>query len=166
MPEDFDPFAMSVLRPTETGVNGAVIWVAVGADDDPRLWVVVGDSIKAEELKSAVPVRLSSPPEVLGALPEVVAREVWAFIERNREALLGHWNGELDTREMLDVCATRERESPSTCRSPRPEAARASRPATGCAGSGVSWAEASSWASWRGRHWSRRTRATSSRGPW
>jgi hypothetical protein len=35
-------------------------------------------------------------------LPENVAREVLLFIEGKREALLGHWPGVLDTREMLD----------------------------------------------------------------
>ena len=101
---------LSVLRETDTGVTGAVIWVAAGEFDDaadshlgPRLLLVVGDEIRSERLPSAVTIRLTSPPDIRGVLPPGVVREVESFVAKNRDALLMHWRGEADTREMLDL---------------------------------------------------------------
>jgi hypothetical protein len=105
--EGFDLWLMSNLRPKDTGVEGAVIWFSAGefADDErqrgPRLEVVLGDTLAAEGLKRAVSVRLTTPPEVLGELPDGVARHVVDFVEKNRDALLRHWDGEIFTG---DVC--------------------------------------------------------------
>ena len=99
---------LSVLRGTETGVTGAVVWFAAGEFDDsdrylgPRLLVVLGDDIRSERLTSAVSVRLASPPYVVGVLPPDVARQVESFVGANRDVLLRHWDAEIDTRETLD----------------------------------------------------------------
>ena len=101
--------AMSNLRSRTTGVEGTVIWVSAGefagvdSQHGPRLKVVLGDKITTEGLKHAVSVRLTTPPEVLGKLPGKVTRQVVEFVEKNRDVLLRHWNGEIDTKEMLDL---------------------------------------------------------------
>lgn len=101
-------WAMSNLRPTTTGVDGAVIWVSVGefAGSDlqhgARIKVVVGTKITRDGLRDAISVRLTDPPEVLGSLPGRIQKQVVAFVNRNRAALLSHWNGEIDAKEMLD----------------------------------------------------------------
>ena len=69
----------------------------------PRLWVVLGISLSPENLKTAVIVSLTSPPEVRGELPPEVAEQVARFVDKNREALLRYWNAEIGTREMLDA---------------------------------------------------------------
>ena len=100
---------LSVLRSTDTGVRGAVIWVAACEFEDsdrhlgPRLLVMLGDSIRAEGLKYAVTVVVARPPEVLGALPPEIAEHVESFVTKNRDVLLRHWRGEIDTREVLDL---------------------------------------------------------------
>jgi hypothetical protein len=104
-----DMFAMSNLRSTDTGVEGAVIWVSVGefagADlqHGPRIKVLQGNKITKDGLKDAVSVRLTDPPEVLGTLPAKLERQVVAFVNRNRDTLLRYWNEEISTREMLDL---------------------------------------------------------------
>jgi hypothetical protein len=101
--------AMSNLRPKTTGVEGAVIWISAGEFDDvsaqlgPRIKVVLGDRITTEGLREAVSVRLTVPPEVLGELPSKVRERVIRFVEKNRSVLLRHWNGELDSKETLDL---------------------------------------------------------------
>jgi hypothetical protein len=103
----FDLWAMSNLRSSDTGVEGTVIWVSAGefsgvdARHGPRIVVLLGDKIAAEGLKDAVSVRLTTPPEVLGDLPAQVTRQVVEFVEKNRDVLLEHWNGEIDSGEMI-----------------------------------------------------------------
>jgi hypothetical protein len=105
----FEPFAMSNLRPSDTGVDGAVIWVSAGefAEIDllhgPRIKVVLGDKITTEGLRDAVSARLTDPPVVSGRLPRGVKHQVMRFVNMNREVLLRHWNGEIDAKEMLDL---------------------------------------------------------------
>ena len=100
---------LSVLRSTETGVHGAVIWVAAGEFEPsnvplgPRLLLVFGDEIRSEKLPSAVTIRLTSPPDILGVLPPEIAGQVERFVAKNRDTLLRHWRGEIDTRETLDL---------------------------------------------------------------
>ena len=101
-------FLFSNLLPRSTGIAGAVVWFSAGefAEPDPhlgpRLLVVLGDDLKAG-WGDAVSVRLTDPPDVLGKLPTEVARQVVEFIRRNRVALLGHWQGDLDTKETVDM---------------------------------------------------------------
>lgn len=100
--------AMSNLRSRTTGVEGAVIWVSAGefagADlqHGPRIKVVLGTKITSESLKDSVSVKLTDPPVIIGTLPAKIKKDVIRFVEANRETLLLHWNGELDSKEMLD----------------------------------------------------------------
>jgi hypothetical protein len=102
---------LSVLRSTDTGIRGAVLWIAAGEFAEggrplgPRLLLVLGDEILSDRLTFAVSVLLTRPPEVLGVLPPGVAHQVERFVAVNRDALLGHWRGEIDTRETLDRLA-------------------------------------------------------------
>ena len=49
-------------------------------------------------------------PYVLGTLPPRIAGQLVTFVTKNREVLLRHWRGEIDTQEILDlleeVCLT------------------------------------------------------------
>ncbi len=101
--------AMSNLRPNTTGVQGAVIWISAGefagaeAQHGPRIKVVLGEKITTEGLDKSVSVRLTNPPEVLGVLPAKVKRDVVRFVNVNRDVLLRHWAGELDSKETLEL---------------------------------------------------------------
>lgn len=103
----FDSFALSNMRGTTTGIEGVVIWVSAGEfggaepPHGPRLKVVLGDDISTERLQDAVSVLLTTPPRVLGELPRRTARQLVRFVNENRDILLRHWKGELDTREMF-----------------------------------------------------------------
>jgi len=103
-----DFFPASNLGPGTMGVEGAVIWIFAGEFTDvelgPRLLVVIdSDNLSAEWLRGAVSVRLTTPPVVMGELPDAIRLRVFEFIERNRDILLQHWNGELDSRQTLDL---------------------------------------------------------------
>jgi hypothetical protein len=103
-----DCFLLSNLRASDTGVEGAVLWISAGefapghAVHGPRIMVMLGEKITTEGLDMAVSVRLTDPPEILGELPGEVERDVVRFIAVNRDVLLAHWGGELDARETLD----------------------------------------------------------------
>jgi hypothetical protein len=106
---EFHLEAMSNLLPRDTGVEGAVIWISAGefygvdAQHGPRIKVVLGNKITTEGLREAVSVRLTTPPVVLGELPGRVRKQVIQFVEKNRDVLLRHWNGELASKETLDL---------------------------------------------------------------
>jgi hypothetical protein len=101
--------AMSNLLPGDTGVEGAVIWISAGefygvdAQHGPRVKVVLGNKITTEGLKEAVSVRITKPPVVLGKLPGKIQKQVIRFIEKNRDVLLRHWNGDLGSKETLNL---------------------------------------------------------------
>ncbi|MFI5298984.1 MAG: hypothetical protein ACHREM_12880 [Polyangiales bacterium] len=48
-------------------------------------------------------VTITAPPEVLGDLPGKTEQQVVQFVELNRDTLLRYWDGELSTKEMLDL---------------------------------------------------------------
>ena len=48
-------------------------------------------------------MRLTDPPQVLGTLPGPIKKKVVEFVSRNRDALLQHWNFEIDSKELLDL---------------------------------------------------------------
>lgn len=102
-------FLLSNLRSTETGVEGAVIWIAAGefagADTGlgPRLLVVLGDSIAPDRLIDALNVRLTNPPEALGDLPADIEERVVSFVAKNRDVLVRYWNGANSMSETLDL---------------------------------------------------------------
>jgi hypothetical protein len=114
MDYDRDHFLMSNLSSKTTGIDGAVIWVAAGefggagSKHGPRIEVVLGDTLACEGLRDAVAVTLTEPPEVLGDLPGKVREQVVKFVDKNRDVLLRHWNGELSTVEMLDLLESSE----------------------------------------------------------
>jgi hypothetical protein len=104
----FDLFRLSCFGSKTTGVEGTIIWVSCGEPTDaedvgPRLWVVLGDKIRPEGLRDCATVRLTIPPEVLGELPARVRMQAVAFVRKNRIALLRHWLGRIDTKEMCDL---------------------------------------------------------------
>jgi len=107
-PSVADLFLASNLGPETTGVEGAVLWIFAGEFAGvalgPRILVVIGgDKMSAEWLRGAVSVRLTCPPEVVGELPCTVRRQVIEFVEKNRNALLQHWNGERASKETLNL---------------------------------------------------------------
>lgn len=101
--------AMSNLLPKDTGVEGAVIWISawefygVDSQHGPRIKVVLGNKITTEGLRDAVSVRITDPPVVLGTLPGSIRKQVLRFVDRNRDVLLRHWNGELDSKDTLNL---------------------------------------------------------------
>jgi hypothetical protein len=88
--------ALSNLLPEDTGVVDAVLWISAGefsssdVEHGPRLQVVLGRGLTVEGIANSVSVTLTNPPRMLGTLPSVVATQVTAFVERNRDALLRH----------------------------------------------------------------------------
>lgn len=106
---EFHLEAMSNLLPKDTGVDGVVIWISAGefygvdAQHGPRIKVVLGNKITTEGLREAVSVRITDPPVVLGDLPGKIRKQAVQFVEKNRKVLLRHWNGELDSKEMLNL---------------------------------------------------------------
>lgn len=101
-------FLLSNLSSENSGVQGAILWFAAGeysrteAQHGAKLLVVPGESLTAAGLEQAVSVTLSARPRVLGTLPDQVATQVVEFINRNRGALLQHWNCEIDTMDVLE----------------------------------------------------------------
>jgi hypothetical protein len=101
--------AMSNLRPGDTGVEGAVIWISAGefygvdAQHGPRIKVVLGNKLTTEGLREAVSVRLTTPPMVLGKLSGKVEQQVIQFVELNRDVLLRHWSGKLDSKQAVNL---------------------------------------------------------------
>jgi hypothetical protein len=100
---------MSNLHPSDTGVEGAIIWVSegefggTGAQHGPRIKVFPGTKATPEARQKAVSVRVTDPPVILGELPGKLKKRVIDFVNTNRETLLRYWNGDLSTREMLDL---------------------------------------------------------------
>lgn len=99
--------AMANLRSSSTGVAGTVIWISPGEFESkksphgPRIKVVLGNKITTEGLRDAVSVTLTKPPKVLGKLPAKIKKQATTFVRLNLEALLAHWNGDLDSVEVL-----------------------------------------------------------------
>ena len=100
--------AMSNLRPDETGVEGAVVWVSAGefagseGQRGPRVKVVPGTNITSDGLGTAVSITIADPPRELGLLPAKIRNQALRFVAMNREMLLRYWRNEISTREMLD----------------------------------------------------------------
>lgn len=105
----FQVEALSNLLSKDTGVEGAVIWISAGefagadAQDGPRIMVVLGSKLTSDGLRGAVSVRLTTPPAFSGNLPSSVEEQVILFVEHNRDVLLRHWNGELGSKETLNL---------------------------------------------------------------
>jgi len=99
--------AMSNLPSSDTGVDGAVIWISPGefggtdAQHGPRVKVLPGSKVTTEGLRDSVSVTISKTPRVIGKLPGKIERQVKKFILLNREVLLQHWKGALSSKETL-----------------------------------------------------------------
>jgi hypothetical protein len=99
---------MANFRPKSTGVDGVVIWISPGESSGkalqhgPRIKVTLGEKTTLDALAKAVSVRISDPPEFLGKLPGKTKQEITRFIERNRDAIMRHWAGEIDAKELAD----------------------------------------------------------------
>lgn len=104
-------FAMSNLHSEDTGVSGAVIFVSSGefegkkSQHGPRVKVMVGNKVSSEALRKAVTVSISDPPRIIGdgKLSPALRKKVFTFITENKDTLLGYWQFNLTTREMLDA---------------------------------------------------------------
>jgi hypothetical protein len=102
-------FLSSVLRPRDTGVDGVTVWFFAGepsrteSRQGPRIHVVLGERLSLESLADSVAVRLTAPPEVLGTLPDEVARQVIEFATINRKVLRRYWRGNLGTKAVLEL---------------------------------------------------------------
>ncbi len=96
-------FAMTVLNEDDTGIFNT-LWFqpAPGIQHGPRIKVMI-DPAKAVSpggQQASVPFDPDKP--VQGDIPLALERQVRAFIELNREALLKEWNREFgSTREFL-----------------------------------------------------------------
>lgn len=90
-------------RGRERGVTYTIIWFSergfkhVDSQRGPRVKVVLGDKITTPRVGRAASVMIETPPRLVGVLPIAVARKVTAFVERNRDVLLSHWEGEIDS---------------------------------------------------------------------
>ena len=101
--------AMSNLRPSDTGVSGAVIWVSAGefegkgSPHGPRIKVMQGNRVTTEGLETATTITLANPIKVIGKLPINVQKQAIQFVQLNQKLLLRYWNTEVSTREFLDA---------------------------------------------------------------
>jgi hypothetical protein len=101
-------FLSSSLSSADTGVDGVVIWFFAGefsrneSQHGPRIQVALGRKFTLDGLADSVSVTITSPPAVLGALPARTATQAVEFIDRNRDALLLHWQGEIDTGDVIE----------------------------------------------------------------
>ena len=108
MSHDDAGFRGASLRRETTGVDGAIVWVVAGEPTrnllelGPRLRVVLGERLAADSLMDALPVRLTSPPTVLGMLPPSWEATAVEFASRNCDLLIGYWQGVLTTDETVD----------------------------------------------------------------
>jgi hypothetical protein len=101
--EEEDFFLMSNLRPKHTGLPMNV-WVSHKghARHDARVKVsrMPGDKIDIEDM-AVVGVR-PTPTLIEGQLDSASLRQVQRWIVLNEAVLIGFWDGELDTVEMLE----------------------------------------------------------------
>lgn len=97
------PWTLSSIR-----IEGAVLWIVACIDEGdlwgPRLGVTLipDPTVKATSRPVDAWVLFGHEPRVIGVLPNEVEAKVVEFIDRNLEALLGHWRGELDTPSCLE----------------------------------------------------------------
>jgi len=102
----FNREAMANLRPEDTGIENAIIWISSGEysgakiQHGPRIKVMKGTTRTKEALKDAVTVRLTNPPEILGDLSGKLKKQVIKFVNENRDTLIRYWNFEIGTLEL------------------------------------------------------------------
>lgn len=100
--EEDDFFDMSNLRPKTTGLP-MTIWVSHRgrARHDARVKVCrkVGDQMDVDDL-AVVGIR-PAPTLIEGPLDPANLKLVQQWIALNERVLMGYWNGEIDTAEMI-----------------------------------------------------------------
>ena len=100
--EEEDFFLMSNLRPKDTGLP-MVVWVSHRghARHDARVKVcrTPGDQIVIDDM-AVVGIR-PTPTLIEGPLDSQSLKLVQQWIALNEATLMGHWNGDLDTIEMI-----------------------------------------------------------------
>jgi hypothetical protein len=102
-------FLATNLASDHTGVEGAVVWIFAGefsrteSHHGPRVLVVPGRELGVESLSGSVAVTITSAPEVLGALPGDVERQIVEWTKRNRDVLLEYWQGRMATGDALEL---------------------------------------------------------------
>jgi len=103
----FNRESMANLRPEETGIEGAIIWISSGEysgtkiKHGPRIKVMKGTKLTDTALKNAITVRLTDPPEILGALSGKLKKQIVKFVNENRETLIRYWNFEITISALL-----------------------------------------------------------------
>lgn len=101
--EEEDFFLMANLRPKHTGLP-MTVWVSHKghARHDARVKVsrTPGDKIDIEDM-AVVGVR-PTPTLIEGQLDSASLKQVQQWIALNEAVLIGFWDGELDTVEMLE----------------------------------------------------------------
>ena len=98
---DDDLFEMSNLSPAQTGLAYR-IWIRVNVHQQPqrpRLYV-------EEPKRTFYPLGIDEPVEFLAGQPpglsEAQFRDLQGFVALNREALLAHWDDQIDTGDAFD----------------------------------------------------------------
>jgi hypothetical protein len=101
LPEEIDLFEMSNLYPKHTGLP-MTVWAGVrgGARHDARVKVCRKHGDRMDIHDTAV-VSIRPTPELIeGPLPSADLKLVQAWIVLNTEALIGHWDGKLDSIDL------------------------------------------------------------------
>jgi hypothetical protein len=102
-------FLLSSLNSSTTGIPGVTLWISAGefAEGEkphgPRIKVVLGEKSTMEGLENALTVILTNPPQDVQKLPDRIREQILGFARINRDALLLHWNGKIDTMETLSL---------------------------------------------------------------
>ena len=96
-----DLFEMSNLSPAATGLAYR-IWIRVNVHQRPwrpRMYV-------EEPKRTFYPLSIDDPVEFLADQPPGMSpaqfRDLQSFVGLNREALLAHWNDQIDTKDAFD----------------------------------------------------------------
>ena len=103
---EIDPAAddeedLSSLRTKHTGVDNT-IWVSVQmGQHGPRVKIAVDPPDSLVPGGKIATMTIDPPYKVTGAnVPTHIIKQVQAFIELNRDVLMDHWNGKIDSIEM------------------------------------------------------------------
>jgi|GEM_PF-5881397 len=97
-----DPFMLTSLSSRCTGLDGT-IWVKCDdseGKDSPYLLYQKGDSDIGDSVR--IPLQGDCGEAVSEGLPGNVLKDISHWIEANREALLLHWKGEIDSADLVE----------------------------------------------------------------
>jgi hypothetical protein len=99
--EDDSLFDMANLFPTTTGLP-MTVWVSPrgGARHDVRVKVNMRHGNQMSASNTAVVGVRPTPWLIEGRLDQQDQKAVFAWVSRNTDALVGYWNGEIDTVQL------------------------------------------------------------------